>query len=678
MSRDDALHVWLERGLASGEWRAVDADFARFGAQCAPQAPVAALLASACLSRRVGDGHVCLDLDALSASAGPCERWLAQCWRDDPTSLDAPGWIGDGDVLTPLVRQGARLYLWRHWASEQAVARALAHRLQNPPPVPHANALRPWIEALFGPVPASPSPTSPAPDWQRLACALATRTSLFVLTGGPGTGKTTTVVRLLALLQGLAIQQGRRPLRIGLAAPTGKAAARLDQSIGAAIDHLPWLALPLDADQSATLRAHLPARAQTVHRLIGRHSDGTGARHDARHPLWLDWLVIDEASMIDLELLHDTLQALPAHTRLVLIGDRDQLASVEAGSVLAHLCARARDGHYTPALADWACAATGQTIPAALQDPAGEPLDQAVVMLRHSRRFDARSGIGRWAAAVNAGNVDELQALLQRPAADVAVLMPAAPADARGDTAAQHAWRGVLLPAWAELLRHLRQGPADDSPAALDHWARTALALHGGVQVLCALREGPWGVRGINARLVQLLRAEGLLPAEVTSPDGWYAGRPVLVTRNAPELGLMNGDLGLVLPLPAPRGAPAAAVRWRAAFAAPDLPGGVRWALPGQLAHLETAFALTVHKSQGSEFDHVLLALPPDPDNPILTRELLYTGITRARQRLTLLLPGGPHALLAAARRHTQRDGGLRDALRAALCQPNDLAEPPI
>lgn len=658
MTPPDALDVWLERGLASGELRPVDAAFARFGRAQLPRVPVEALLAAACLSRRVGDGHVCLRLDEADGDAGPCRRWLARRCAESPACLDHPDWIGNGTAATPLVRHGPRLYLWRHWVREQAVARALASRLTAGHTAPPPDLLRPWLAALFRPSTARAA----QPDWQCIAAALAARGPLAVITGGPGTGKTTTVVRLLALLQGIAVQQGRPPLRIGLAAPTGKAAARLGQSITGALDGLPWAALPLDASGVAVLRDTLPTQVSTLHRLIGRHPDGPGIRHDAEHPLWLDVLVIDEASMVDLELLYDTLQAIPAGTRLVLLGDRDQLASVEAGAVLAQLCERARDGHYRPDVAHWLQAATGQALPPDGIDPEGTALDQAVVMLRHSHRFGADSGIGRWAAAVNAGEAETVAALAAVSTPDVTVITPS-PADAAGE----RAWRDTVLDGLRPLLRGVRAGPDDGTAEALARWARALLVLHTGFQVLCALREGPWGVAGLNARIARLLQQAGLLQPGEAGADGWYAGRPVLVTRNAPALGLMNGDLGLVLPWPPRNDDPDRRPRWRVAFAAPDTPLGVRWALPGQLPDLETAFALTVHKSQGSEFDHVLLALPPAADNPLLSRELLYTGITRARRRLTLALPGGTEVLRAAVARPTHRDGGLPDALRTAL-----------
>ncbi|WP_334133907.1 exodeoxyribonuclease V subunit alpha [Tepidimonas sp.] len=671
-SEPTALHdTWLQRGLDSGELRPADVAFARWLAAQSERVPARVVVAAACLSRHVADGHVCLPLEPSALSGGPCRRWLLQQLGDDHGQLDHGDLIGDGSTPTPLVRAGRRLYLWRHWHSEQAVARALAERLRptgaEPPIAPTPETLRPWIEALFATDPHAP----PGPDWQALAVALAVRQRLAVITGGPGTGKTTTVVRLLTVLQGLRLAAGHRPWRIGLAAPTGKAAARLAQSVSGALQHLPWSALPLPPALAAALRASLPTEATTVHRLIGRHGDGTRTRHDADHPLWLDVLVIDEASMLDLELLHAVLQALPADTRLILLGDRDQLASVEAGAVLAQLCERARDGHYPPAVANWLARATGHTLSAALCDRDGTALDAAVVMLRHSRRFGGGSGIGRWATAVNEGDAAAVAELARSTLPDVRLALGSASQTDSLDSAPDSAipWDEVVH-AWRALLQAVQAGPHgtgafDGDAATRDAWARNLLQRHASFQILCALRDGPWGVQGLNQRVVRALQRASVLDAHLGGPDAWFAGRPVLVTRNAPAQGLMNGDLGLVLPWTA--SGDGGRLRWRIAFPAPELPGGVRWALPAQLDALQTAFAMTVHKAQGSEFDHVWLALPAHADSPILTRELLYTGITRARQRLTLVVPAGLPALLQACQQRAERAGGLREALLAAL-----------
>ena len=634
------LEAWLQRGLQAGELRPADATLARQAAALCPQASLEALLATAVLMRRAADGHVAWRWTEADPgnTPGPCARWLLQRLHADGTAaLHGPGWVGAGAPLTPVVASGGVLYLGRHFRREREVAQALAHRLTQDD-APAAAELRPWIEALFGPPPAQP-------DAQRLACALALRQRLAVITGGPGTGKTTTVARLLALLQGLALQSGGAPLAVGLAAPTGKAAARLSAALADAWRQLANRALPLPW---ATLQPHLPHSAVTVHALLGLRPDGSGLRHDERHPLPLDALVVDEASMVDLELLHALLRALPPQARLILLGDRDQLASVQAGAVLAELCAHARAGRWHPQTAAWLAAATGQDPPAEWIDAGGELLDQAVAMLRRSHRFDAGGAIGRWAAAVRDGDEDGVMALLREPGDGIRVHLGAQAADGWLPT-----WRAAVAP-W---LQAAAQPPADGDP---DAWAACLLQGQARLQVLAALRRGPWGVEGLDARLQA--QAARLAPHAPTGAHG-RSGQPWLVTRNQPRLGVMNGDLGLLLARPHADGTR----RWRLALPAPQRPGGVLWVNAGQLADTTSAWALTVHKAQGSEFDHVVLVLPPDADSPILTRELLYTGITRARQRLTLVLPGGEATLRAALRRRTERDSALRDALRQAL-----------
>lgn len=735
-ARHAALLATLDAWVAQGWLRALDRVFAGFLAQQAPDADALLILAAALASHQLGRGHACLDLAATLADAAqvlalPPERHApaavpgdsapgaahggdAEPGRDDgmpaiapPAALlagtDLPAWlaaldhpalVGGGAGATPLVRQGTRLYLRRYWQHEQDVRAAIARRLAAPTEAARPERLaelRRAIDLVFTPPRGEPAPPEVRPDWQRLACALAARQGFAIVTGGPGTGKTTTVVRLLAVLQHLALTTpagagaAPRRLRIRLAAPTGKAAARLNESIAAAVGRLNLDGLgPGDGGPAAAeaLRAAIPTEVSTVHRLLGSRPDTRHFRHDAHHPLPLDVLVIDEASMLDLEMMAAVLAALPPQARLILLGDKDQLASVEAGAVLGDLCHRADAGHYRPDTAAWLQAATGQAIEPALIDAAGRPLDQAVARLRHSHRFGADSGIGRLAAAVNAGDADAVARVWASRPADLARLPAGDDAALRAlvvhgaPAAFGHTGPQAPMAGYAHYLRLLQAGqPADDAPdAAFDDWARAVLAAHARFQLLCALRSGPQGVDGLNRRIVALLRDEGLLPpaAPPGSPDSaddgqaWYLGRPVLVTRNDYGLGLMNGDVGITLARPAPEAAPGAAGRrriLRVAFAAGDGRCGIHWVLPSRLRAVETVFAMTVHKSQGSEFAHAALVLP-ERLSPVLTRELVYTGITRARQWFTLVPPparGAVDVLRTAVQRRVERVSGLVD-----------------
>lgn len=675
-ARHATLLAELDRWVAQGWLRALDRAFAAFLAQKAPDADPLLILSAALASHQLGRGHACLDLQAALADAGqalslPPEGVRLSDEGEPPkhpsallkdvslaswtTALDHPAIVGHGSGATPLVRVGRRLYLRRYWQYEQSVSQAIALRVATPTQAaaPESQAaLADALHALF------PRQEGAATDWQKIACALAARQGFSIITGGPGTGKTTTVVKLLALLQYLALSGGEeagsgppsRRLRIRLAAPTGKAAARLNESIAGAVARL-----PLDKLAHAdAVRAAIPTEVTTVHRLLGSRPDTRHFNHHERHPLALDVLVLDEASMLDLEMMAAVLAALPPQARLILLGDKDQLASVEAGSVLGDLCQRADAGHYRPDTVAWLQATTGETVDPALCDAQGLALDQAVVKLRVSHRFSADSGIGQLAEAVNAGDGLAVQWVFSAGHADLS----------RQWLADDAAFKRLVVDGAPVGYRHYlalmhERKPALDAPQAeFDAWARDVLAAYGQFQVLCALRSGPHGVEGLNLRIASLLRAEGLLEAD---HGGWYLGRPVLVTRNDHGLGLMNGDVGVTLALPT-RVPGQAHLRWiwRVAFAAGDGQGGVRWVLPSRLRAVDTVFAMTVHKSQGSEFAHAALLLPPGL-SPVLTRELVYTGITRARQWFTLA--GSDEVMQAAIQRRVDRVGGLAAAL---------------
>lgn len=582
--------------------RPLDAHFADLLLRHAKAPSPELALAAALVSHHAGDGHVCLPLarlagtpvfDALPGLRGPAPALDAWC-----SALRRSGVVGAPGQAQPLILDDAgRLYLQRLWRDEDTVARDLAARARPRADVDPAALAAPLRELFPG--------DDPGGVGQRRAAAVAALHGLGILGGGPGTGKTHTVGRLLALLQRLST----RPLRLALAAPTGKAAQRLAESLRRAAADLP--------DALA-----LPTSVPTLHRLLGIGADGR-PRHDADHPLSCDLLLIDEASMADLPLLAQTLRALPTEARLILLGDPNQLASVEAGAVLGELCTGA--GGYSPDAAARLAAATGDAVSVHSEgEPAGGLAD-AVAVLEHSYRFDGGGAIGRLAAAVRTG------------AAQDALTQLALGGDVRFEPVSDAAQLAARLAGVVDA--HIAPRFDITDPAA-------ALASLGEFQVLTALREGAFGVSGVNAAIERLLRRRG----RIRGQGAQYPGRPLLIGRNDYGLGLFNGDLGLLL-----MQADGALRAW---FAGPD---GARLLAPGRLPAHDAAYAVTVHKSQGSEFNRVLLILPPQP-NPLLTRELIYTAVTRAREGVTVW--GSEATLAAAIGRRVVRDSGLADCLR--------------
>ncbi|MBV7555631.1 exodeoxyribonuclease V subunit alpha [Pseudomonas sp. PDM28] len=644
LSRADDLLLLLTRWVERGWLRALDKAFVAFLHELAPEDDPLVLLAAALTSHQLGHGHVCLDLFetlkepdfALSLPPeGDVQGGAMLLPSQLLGSLDGAHWckvLAASNLVAlaadsrdnvrdrPLVLSGKRLYLRRYWAYERRIDLSLRERLTEHESTP--NDLLQRLTGLFGP--ARPGEVI---DWQKLACALATRSAFSIVTGGPGTGKTTTVVRLLALLQAPAVEAGM-PLRIRLAAPTGKAAARLTESISQQVRTL---------KVSEEIREKIPSDVTTVHRLLGSRPGTRHFRHHAGNRLPLDVLVVDEASMIDLEMMANLLDALPAHARLVLLGDKDQLASVEAGAVLGDLCRDAEAGWYSPQTRQWLEAVSGESLQASglQEDTQGaHPLAQQVVMLRHSRRFGEGSGIGQLARWVNQQQPEEARKLLSaRSHDDVYGLSLKGEQDRtlerlllEGHGEGPQGYRHYLA-----LLR--KQRPPLDSPledSRWTDWAREVLQAFDAFQLLCAVRKGPWGVEGLNQRVTDALLRARL----IDSDQQWYEGRPVLMTRNDYGLGLMNGDIGIALKLPEQEGHGKQVLR--VAFPRNDGQGGVRFVLPSRLNDVETVYAMTVHKSQGSEFAHTALILP-DALNPVLTKELIYTGITRAKDWFTLI-----------------------------------------
>jgi exodeoxyribonuclease V alpha subunit len=644
----DLNPLWAEVTTLTeaNELRRLSGTFARFIGASGGAGPAGSALMLACvlLSELEGRGHSCLELDELAHD--PCElmgwsgaQWQALAAAAGGLPSDAAGWktqlaaaeqvwpVGAPDLAQPLVLDGARLYLRRYWRDETLVAREIGARAAELRAV-DAPKVRAWLDLLF-----ASQRQAEAPDWQKLACAVALRGSVAIITGGPGTGKTYTVARLLALLFALAPDAGRQ--RIALAAPTGKAAARLKQSIDKALTELAdkvGAALPL-----RELTARMGA-ARTLHSLLGARPDTRAFAHHRANPLEVDVLIVDEASMVHLEMMAALLDALPAGATLILLGDKDQLASVEAGAVLGDLCHEAQAGGYSAATLDFVRAASGEIIPDSFMGGAGA-LAQQTVMLRHSRRFGGP--IGQLALAVNAGEVARAEQVL-RAGEDGALrwIELAQP---------QHVVQ-LASEGYRPYLALIRDAALDALGAhdAHDAWVSQVLHEFEAFRILCAVREGEWGVTGLNAAIEQRLETQGL----VRRRGEWYAGRPVMVTRNDYGTGVFNGDIGLTLADPARPGS------LRVYFLEGDK---VRSVLATRLRHVQTAFAMTVHKSQGSEFRHTVLVLPKERGT-MIARELIYTGITRASGQFTLVTPAGA-ALGEAIGRRTRRASGLRAML---------------
>ncbi len=649
------LAQWAEQGWL----RRLDAALARFVASQCPETTPPVLLATALVAHLEGLGHGCLPLaDWLAApqallgwrpeAAAALQALLrrlpadARDWQSALLACTAVGLAPSPDTGEPLVWQAGRLYLRRYWRYEQRLAAQVLVRCAEVQAVAPAQA-RLWLDRLF----PAPAPAAPDIDWQKTACAIALRGRLTVITGGPGTGKTYTAARLLALL--LATAPG--PLRVALAAPTGKAAARLQQSIVSALAGLqPLLGDVLgDVLDEALPLANLAAQigpARTLHALLGARPGTRRLQHNAANPLALDLLIVDEASMVHLEMMAALLDALPPQARLVLLGDKDQLASVEAGAVLGDLCQHALAGRYQPQTQRYIEASTGQALPDKLVDPNGPALAQHTVMLRHSQRFGG--AINALAVAVNAGDAAAAQRLLQAtPDGPVHWLASATPAAVVALATVAVAGRDAAAGGYRDYLTLIRQQPADNSEAVHSHWVHAVLQAFDRFRVLCAVKDGDWGSTALNRAITQQLAQAGLLPAR----GEWVEGRPVLVTRNDPGLGVFNGDIGITLRNGPDHPNPAGLRAW---FANGQQ---LRSVSVGRLADVETAFAMTVHKSQGSEFLHTVLVLPPDSGRAA-TRELVYTGITRARAALTLVC-AQRDALVLALARSTRRASGL-------------------
>ncbi|MDA8137291.1 MAG: exodeoxyribonuclease V subunit alpha [Desulfobacteraceae bacterium] len=559
-------------------------------------------VAMALVSRSAAEGHVCLDLAALQQQGRSSFDMEADLnflappvdWQDRLRGCAAVGASGD---YCPLILDGHRLYLHRFWTYEQELAKAITERSQGQAPAYDVTRLKELLTKLF-----------PEGESRQRIAALQAATRLFsVISGGPGTGKTYTIAKIILLL--LLLDEDQK-LPIHLAAPTGKAAARLQEAVELLLSAI---------DPGSSKAKEKLQEARTIHRLLGYMPAAAKFRYHGEHPLLTRALIVDEASMIDLSLMRHLVQAIPPSARLILVGDKDQLASVEAGAVLGDIChgvsssSEPKSSQEETSLAD--------SVPT---------LKSSITILDRSYRFDPQSGIGALGKAINSGDGQMVLDLLADDGMPNIRLRPL------------NEWHALTAELAEEIANTVVPMMASRTPEkAFEHLKR--------FKILTAVRKGPFGVEAMNLMVEQILRRRGY----ISSSALWYQGRPVMITRNDYHHALFNGDVGVAFNQPL-----ADSGQIQIAFSGSDQ--SIKWLAPHQLTDHQTVYAMTIHKSQGSEFDRVMIVLPAE-DTPLLTRELIYTAVTRARQ--SIVIWAEPSLLSRAVQRPIQRASGLRDAL---------------
>ncbi|MDX1638147.1 MAG: exodeoxyribonuclease V subunit alpha [Balneolaceae bacterium] len=570
----------------------------------------ALLLAGCLVSERKGSGDVCVDLreEAGNYLFTDGEKRGIQApglreWTEHLKKTESAGAPGEPTPLT--LDDSGRLYLQKYWNYEAFLAARLQAMASAPPAKVSGDRCREVLHALFG------EKNQHEPDWQKVAAWMAVNQKLTVISGGPGTGKTTTVVNILLLMAKLQVLG-----KAALAAPTGKAASRLATSVADALSQ---------SGIEQVLKDKIPAEASTLHKLLGAERYGSDFRFNRENPLPYDLVVVDEASMIDLALMVKLVDALPDNARLILLGDKDQLASVEAGAVLGSICKR-DENRFSDAFIEQAGEA-GMVLPERAGEYGQKPLSDNVVLLTKSYRFGEESGIGQLASKVLNGDSDRAITLMQ------------------SDKYSDITFRNLESP--EDIEQHLRE-------LVLDHYreltafgtVEKALQSLGRLGVLCVHRRGPLGSEQVNLMIEKILREEQVVPRTAE----WYPGKPVLVTQNDYTLGLHNGELGIV--------SRDHKKELKVFFGQKD--SNHRSFSPSRLTYAEPAYALTVHKSQGSEFNDVGVVLPPRI-SAVSSKEMLYTAITRSRNNCSLI--GTERVLRDMIERGTSRSSGLQDRL---------------
>jgi exodeoxyribonuclease V alpha subunit len=608
----------------TGFYSELDLHFGRFIAELSEGEEEAIVAMSAVLvSSYRQEGDVCLALErfaGLPLVVSPNREGSIICpgikeWRENLLSSKVVG--EPGERYPMILDEKNRLYLYRYWRYEKNLAelikaRTLGSYVQDVDQVLLKTHLKKYFAETDG----------NGTDWQMVAAVVAAFKRFCVISGGPGTGKTYAAAKILALILG---QPRQKAWRVLLCAPTGKAAARLAQSISEVKDRL--------ESDLGTIQ-DIPTESKTIHRMLKPVKGTPYFKYNAEHRLPADIVVVDEASMVDLPLMSKLIQAIPDDARLILMGDRDQLASVEAGSVLGDICGKKQQNGFSAPFGEklQALIATG-TEEMVSSHPYQSGIQDSILFFTKRYRFESGGGIHALSQAVNSGRPDETLKILKNGKFDeIEWITPSS----------MEAYRSWLRQKTVNRYRQLfHSADPEEMLACLDRF-----------RVLCAVNQGPFGIHALNHVVESALQNKGLIRRFHRHQTAWYQGKPIMITENEYDLGLYNGDVGVACKHKDDGNS--YSVHFK------DSGEGPRHCRTSRLPAHHEVYAMTVHKSQGSEFDEVLIILP-DKDSPLLTRELLYTGITRARQKLSIL--ARESVIKSTVSRRIERASGLRDAL---------------
>jgi len=632
----------------TGKIAKTDMHFANFIADLSKGYNPEIFLGAALVSSATENGDICLDLRSVSEKETVTEKNgdisvifpKLDVWLEKLRNSSVVG--SPGEFCPLILDEKNRLYLYRYWEYEKILSESIKRRVSEDVKDIDATLLKMSLKRLF-PENSEPENSGNDINWQKVASLTASIKRFCVISGGPGTGKTYTVAKILVIL---LEQAGDEKLRIFLCAPTGKAAAKLGESIKKAKEEL---------NCSDTIKQTIPAETYTIHRMLKTIPGSPYFRYNSENLLPADVVIVDEASMVDIALMSKLISSIPMSAGLILMGDRDQLASVEAGSVLGDICDTRGIQMFSREYVKTIEEIAGEKVVEKPEDKPEEKIDtsikayekaqglyDSIVVLKKTQRFTDKNEIWELSQAVNKGDWKEISATLKN---NIGLKYN----EGRGIKweefkASKDSYSIIAKKIIDSYIDYLKE---DDPIAALEEFNKFKL--------LCALKVGPYGAYSLNRLAEEVLKKEKLIRTDMSNEYPWYRGRPVLITKNDYSLGLFNGDMGITMPDPKEDGS-------ELYVFFPEASGEVKRYSPYRIKEHETGFAMTVHKSQGSEFDHVCLVFP-DKDYPVLTRELIYTGITRARK--SVLIWGSEHVLKAAVSRRIKRASGLRDALWA-------------